>query len=214
MRLMRRLQHSRWKAATAPLSSPTSSPHAVSYQTLPDHYAMLEHVRSTQPTRVAQLLPAVTGSELNSLESTGWRRFTGQSNTIRKEAQFAKGNRRYWLNMVAAPIDRKQAAEVITDPPIRVTSPILQLAQGETVSVTGRVRIPTTISGNVNGAMLFDSIGGPAGSLRWRRQTNGWVQFDILREAETDTPFYLTFLLSGLGQMQVSDLEVVVYPSR
>jgi hypothetical protein len=214
MRLLRRLQHTRWKAATEPLSSPTSSPHAVSYQTLPDHYAMLEHIRSTQPTRVAQLLPAVSGNEPDSLENSGWRRFTGKSDTIRKEAQFTKGNRRYSLNMVASPIDRKQTPEVITEPPIRVTSPILQLTQGETVSVTGRVRIPTTISGNVNGAMLFDSIGGPAGSLRWRRQTNGWVPFDILREAETDTPFYLTFLLSGLGQMQVSDLEVVVYPGH
>ena len=116
------------------------------------------------------------------------------------------------MMLFASPLDRDTAPEIVSEPPIRVTSPIQQLQRGEIAYVTGRVRLPSTVVGNVNGAMVFDSISGVAGAIRWRKQTNGWVQFDLLREARADGPFYLTFLLSGFGRLQVADLEVVVYP--
>ena len=97
---------------------------------------------------------------------------------------------------------------------MRVMSPILSLNAGDVVHVRGRVRLPAPIAGSVNAAMIFDSLLGPAGALRWRDTTDGWEEFDFVREAQDDSSFYLTFLLSGLGQLQVADLEAAVYPAE
>ncbi|MFK7820034.1 MAG: hypothetical protein AB8G99_15025, partial [Planctomycetaceae bacterium] len=170
------------------------------------------HMQTVESRKVARLLPAVTGNDAESLTNTGWNRSVSRSENTRRGAQFIKGNGRYSLMLFAEPLDKKSAPEIVAQPPIRVTSPIQQLERGEIAYVTGRVRLPSTVVGSVNGAMVFDSISGVAGAIRWREQTNGWVQFDLLREAKSDGPFYLTFLLGGFGQLQVADLEVVVYP--
>lgn len=213
MRYLRRLQHLRWKSATRSLSSPLSSPHVVSYQTLPDHQALINHIRTAQPIRATRLLPGVTGNDESALRNTGWSRFAGTSALVRKEARFLKGRERYSLALTAAPADSKDIPGTIAEPPIRVTSPVLQINRGEIAYVTGRVRVPVSVTGSERGAMLFDNIGGPSASLRWKRRTNGWVQFEMLREAKADGPFYLSLLLSGLGRMEIADLEVVVYPT-
>ncbi len=213
MRVLRRLQHWRWQRATGRQPG-VFSPHTVSYQTLPDHYRLMQRLKSQRPQRTVRLLPELSGTAVKTLSNTGWSRFPGRLSGIRAEAQFLKGRDRYSLALLAIPEQQSSAPEVVADPPMRVMSPILSLNAGDVVHVRGRVRLPAPIAGSVNAAMIFDSLLGPAGALRWRDTTDGWEEFDFVREAQDDSSFYLTFLLSGLGQLQVADLEAAVYPAE
>lgn len=213
MRLLRRLQHARWKTATQKLSSPVASPYAVSYQTLPNHNALHAHLLSVRADRVANLMPLVSGNNATTLRNTGWSRFPGASDAIRKQARFARAGERYSLTLTAAATNPRESPEIIAVPPMRVTSPVMNVTPGEIVRVSGRVRVPTAIAANVDGAMLFDNMTGPAGAIRWGKQTRGWVPFELVRTADAAGAFYVTLLLSGLGSVQVSDMAVEVYPA-
>lgn len=212
MQYLRRLQHTRWKAMTQNLSSPVASPYATSYSGLASHNALARHLQSTAPTRRMSLMPEVTGTDTTLLKDTGWSRFPDASETIRARAQFGQGREHYFLMLSAAAANPRETPEIIARPPIRVTSPMVTVRKGEIVRVSGRVRVPSTIAANVDGAMLFDNLTGPGGALRWGRKTRGWVPFQLVRTARADGGFYVTILLSGLGSVQVSDLNVDVFP--
>lgn len=214
LRHLRRLQHSRWQTAIARLASPVSSPHTISYQTLPDHRSMMSHLNQVSASGTVPLLPAVSGADSQSLKQTGWNRFPGQSGAVVARAQFQRGSDRYQLMMAAEPANRKEPPEIVAELPLRVTSPVVDVTGGDLVRVTGRVRVPSPIIGHVNGAMIYDNLGGPATAVRWREATDGWARFELIRESQDDAPFQLTFLLSGLGQMHIADLQVEVYPGR
>ncbi|MFK7819809.1 MAG: hypothetical protein AB8G99_13900, partial [Planctomycetaceae bacterium] len=88
MRYLRRLQHYRWSNAVKGHSTALSSPHTLSYQTLPDHYELLRHMQTVESRKVARLLPAVTGNDAESLTNTGWNRSVSRSENTRRGAQF------------------------------------------------------------------------------------------------------------------------------
>ncbi len=212
MQYLRRLQYHRWATMTRNLSSPVASPYATAYSTLPLHNVLTQHLRSTAPSRAVSLFPRVTAQNTALLKNTGWSRFPDPSETIRAKAQFGRGGERYFLMLSAAAANRGETPEIIARPPIRVTSPVVNVRSGELVRVSGRVRVPSAIAANVDGAMLFDNLSGPDGALRWGEKTRGWVPFELVRRANADGGFYVTVLLAGLGSVQVSDLNVEVFP--
>ena len=214
MQLLRRLQHVRWLAGTQMLPSPSSSPYGGSYNDLPNQVRLMEHLEANEPTRAAALMPVVTTGEAASLQAANWRHSTNDTPLIQSRAKFTEGTTHYELEMAAVPVSQKAVPDFVSTPPVRVTASPLQLEPGELVRVRGKVLLTSPIVGNVNGAMVFDNLLGPSGAVRWRKPANGWQEFELIRETNEATEFYLTFVLSGLGTVRVADVEVTVYPQR
>lgn len=214
MGLLRRLQHVRWRAGSRMLGANVSSPHGACYSDLPNQIRLAEHLQSVQPVRTASLMPIMSGSETSSLQAANWKHSASNTASIQSRAKFVKGTTRYELDMLARPANPKSIPDFVSVPPVRVTAAPLQLEPGELVRVRGKVRLEQPVIGNVNGAMVFDNLMGPSNAVRWRKPTNGWQEFELIRETDKASQFYLTFVLTGLGQARIADIEVAVYPGR
>ena len=56
--------------------------------------------------------------------------------------------------------------------------------------------------------MLYDSLGGLAGALRWRTIAP-WQKFELVRDVPETCELTLTMALSGLGEIRFDVLEVI-----
>ncbi len=84
---------------------------------------------------------------------------------------------------------------------------------GQIVHISGWVRATSPTVGSLDGAMIYDSLHGAAGGLRWH-EAGGWQRFQMIREITQSGPFTLTFVLNGLGELQLDELRVVPHNPR
>jgi hypothetical protein len=61
--------------------------------------------------------------------------------------------------------------------------------------------------GNLDGAILYDSLAGPGAALRWRK-TADWQKFELVREVTETSGLTLTMALTGLGEILFDELEI------
>ncbi len=87
----------------------------------------------------------------------------------------------------------------------------VHLNAGDVVCIRGQVRVPSPISGSVDGLMILDSLGGDALAERID-QTNGWREFVLYRAAPHAGDLTLTFALTGLGEAWVDDVSIRLIP--
>jgi hypothetical protein len=89
-----------------------------------------------------------------------------------------------------------------------VTTPPVAVRAGQIVHMNGWVRLVTPIVRNLDGAMLYDSIGGPEGAIRWH-DASDWKRFELIREVQESGDLTLKISLSGLGEVQFDDLRII-----
>ena len=96
--------------------------------------------------------------------------------------------------------------------PVWVTSPPIPVYAGETLCITGYVNIPQKLQGNVDGLMIFDSLGGESLALRFTETDGQWRQFVCYRAVPNVVPprasMRVTFALSALGEVRFDDLQI------
>jgi hypothetical protein len=81
--------------------------------------------------------------------------------------------------------------------------------KGQLVFIRGWVKVAAPSIGNLDGAMLYDSLGGPTAALRWRTVSD-WKKFEIVREVTATTDLTLTMAVAGLGDIRFDDLEIIL----
>jgi hypothetical protein len=101
----------------------------------------------------------------------------------------------------------------VTRNPVTVTTPEITVRAGQVIHISGWVRVVSTISGSLDGAMLYDSQNGPVGALRWHERS-GWRRFVMVREVQYSGKLNLTMTLTGLGEIQFDDLRVTPHTPR
>jgi len=93
-----------------------------------------------------------------------------------------------------------------------ITTPQIPVYAGETLCITGYVNIPQKLQGNVDGLMIFDSLGGEPLALRWTDTGGQWRQFAFYRAVPTAVPpnasICVTFALGGIGEVRLDDLQI------
>ena len=96
--------------------------------------------------------------------------------------------------------------------PVWITTPQIPVYAGETLCITGYVNIPQRLKGNVDGFMIFDSLGGESLALRWTDTGGQWQQFTLYRAVPSAVPpnatMCVTFALGGLGEVLLDDLQI------
>jgi hypothetical protein len=213
MQLLRQLQRTHWENAVAGLIAPTSSPHAVCFNTLPDHWRLMSGIgRSTQGVE-ENLLRSGNFEDLNTMRVDGWeQKRTAVADPQRKIAELDEdaASGRLCLRVRSSSARGAPPAQHI-GPDVLVTSPRLPVRGGQIVFISGRVRVDQIEPGDIDGLMIYDNIKGTVGALRWQRVSAGgrWEDFQIIREVLATTDVQLTIELHGEGDVRLDDLNVM-----
>lgn len=214
MQLTRILQRAHWQDAVHSLASPVSSPHTLCFQTLPDHWRMVARLGRSPNKLDADLLPSGDFEDAQAILAEQWRHSQNDLEGIQAAVDLYQaptagpGKGEYVLRMVAVPRPGQDLPQVVEQSPVTVTTPAVEVHGGQIVHISGWVRVAAPIIGSLDGAMLFDSVAGPAGALRWHGRS-GWQRFELIREIERTGPLSLTMSLTGLGEVQFDDLRIV-----
>ncbi|MFN0054041.1 MAG: hypothetical protein ACKV0T_17820 [Planctomycetales bacterium] len=210
LQLLRILQHLYWSDAVRRLPSPVSSPHTLCFQTLPDHWDMMARLGRAKNSAGSNALRSGDFEDFDTLVSEGIRHEETAIKGVQATAELCprphKGT--YALRLIAAPVVSQEPPAQIDDRPVTVTTPPVTVYEGQLVYTSGWVKVAAPSLRNLDGVMLYDSIGGPATALRWRSRTE-WQKFELVREVTKTGPFTLTLTLSGLGEVFFDDFQII-----
>lgn len=210
LQMLRVLQRAHWNDTVRKLRSPVYSPHAICFQTLPDHWELVSRLGQSSLKSNVNLLPSGDFENIDAMLADGWRHEQRTSGIIRTAGELYPRPHcgTHCLRLVAVPETNHDVPSVVTERPITVTSPPIQVRAGQIIHISGFVRVAAPCVGNLDGAMLYDSLVGQTGALRWQANSD-WQPFELLREAAADGEFTLTLTLTGLGEILFDDLKVV-----
>ena len=213
LQALRILQRAHWETATHRLASPVGSPHTLCFQTLPDHWRLIEKLGKSATRGSENLYPKGDFEVLDfpTLSRFGWQQATPPSG-VRAAVQVlaATGRKGRCLRLVATPETNSDPPSVIDTPPITVTAPPVAVRAGQVLHISGWVRLASPITGSLDGVTLSDNLTDSTGSWHWREKRE-WQRFEMLREAYVDGPYWLTITLHGLGDVQFDDLQLIAH---
>jgi len=218
-RSLRLVERTYWDAAhrTADgraLGSPVTSPAAVVFATLPQHWRLVDRLQSGRFSH-----NQVAGGDFEDADAmvrAGWRYYPQSPTnppTVAPSVDLAPEaarSGRLGLRLSAVPIDPRRPPAVVESPPILFTSPTISLEAGQIACIRGWVQVPGAITGSADGLLIVDSLAGEALAERIGR-TDGWQEFLLFRAAPRAGPMCGTFALSGLGEARLDDVSIQVF---
>ncbi len=215
MKLLRILQRSHWEAAVRSLTFATASPHAVSYQTLPDHWKMIARLGSSPMKIDSNLIRSGDFEDIELMSVEGWQHIQDDSPDLRRSAELYQSGRsgNYCLRLVAAPAAGNEIPQVIDKAPVTVKTPPVLVRAGQVVHVGGWARVVAPIAANFDGATLSDNLLGNVAAIRWN-EPQEWQPFELIREIQQSGELQLTITLHGLGEIHFDDLQINTHTPR
>lgn len=207
MAFTRQVQRAYWDQAVKHLSSPVASPHAVCFQTLPDHWRMLKRMDRHKSAGGENLLRSGSFEDQDAIQ-TQWtvRKEVSGRPPIALNTKSAEG--RYSLALTALPTSERMPP--VDDPLITLYSPPVPVRTGQLVLITGKVLIPRDLQGSTDGLVVYDTLKGSVGAHRFRKASppGKWQSFEIYRDVLSSGEFKLVFELRGWGEAWIDDLKV------
>jgi len=210
MRSLRLVERSYWDAAVEGLVEPITSPAALSFDTLPCHWRLMDRLAAGHfgPNRVA----AGDFEDIGTMIRAGWRHIPNSDPAFQTAVDLvptAARSGRLGLRLSVTAVDRENPPSVVENPPIQFTSPPVSVEVGQIVCIHGWVRVPTDIIGSTDGLLIVDSFTGEALADRIG-PTGDWRQFALYRVAVESGPMCVTFALSGMGEAWLDDVAIQV----
>ena len=204
------LQRNHWEHAIRTSPNTTTSPWAVSFQSLPEHWNLMRRLEKLGSLDAMEnLLPSGEFEDIGTLVAEHWKHQQTMLETVQSSAELypvAKQGKSS-LRLAASPIAREPNANSISNPPVTVVSPGVSVHAGQYVRVTGWAKIPTPIIGSIEGALIFDSLLGKSGAVRLKA-VQDWQRFELLRPVTETQEMTMTISLQGLGELLVDDLRI------
>ncbi len=211
MQLLRILQRAYWNDAVRSLSSPVSSPYAVCFQTLPDHWRMIERIGRSQAREDTNLLRSGTFEDIDTMIVEGWKHRQTAIDGVQAEAELYPANNRpkgkYCLRLIAVQKASEEPLPPVVQPPVRVTTPGVPVRAGQIAHISGWIRVASAIRGSSDGVTIYDNLNGPSGALRFT-EASDWKWFEMLREVQSSGDLHVDFVLNGLGEVQFDDVQI------
>ena len=206
--LLRILQRGHWAHAVQSTSSPTSVPHTVCFQTLPDYWKLVQGLGTGEIEEVS-LLRSGQFEDRDAMFVEGWTRDVSTSEEIVVYDALDPSNTHegeYCLRAASIPAQGKQAVS-LDKPAITYKSPSFSLKPGDLLHVSGWVRIPRPIEQSIDGFRIYDSHFGSATCLQWSEKSD-WQSFELIRPIWKQEEIRIIFELNGLGDVAIDDLKI------
>lgn len=216
MQLCRTLQYAHWNEAVLSqgVTAPLSSPYTVCFQTLPDHWRLVERIGRAADRPQDNMLLTGDFEDPNTIRGE-WIHSQHAVEGVRGNATLVSSPHqgKFSLKLVASASPGFEPPVVIPRAPVTVTSPPVRVHAGQVLYVTGWINVVTPVSGSLDGVTFHDNIGGMLGALRFTERL-GWQRFQFLRDVREDTNFRLTANLNGIGEVLLDDLKVIPHSER
>lgn len=215
MRNLRQVQQLCWKDAIAELTSPTASPHTISFQTLPEHWRLMHYLDQQSFRMTENLLPSGDFEDRRTILQAGWSRNAADKSIFSATADIISDGRMGKMLRLAAwhsdPSAKTGSRDDVT--PLVVTSPPVPVEAGDVVIVRGRVRRGRAVSAaSTRPLMVFDSELGPECSMRTELDSE-WTPFEMTRPIARSGQFRLSFGLTGQSEVHLDDLSIQKVPA-
>ena len=197
-----------WQAIASNSNSAVSLPLAMTETTLNE---AAYHLHAVDNARLsANVLPGGDFRDVQSMLSAGWRHFRQSSAAAASAVELvpAPGSKPgACLMLRAAPAANEIVSRLVETPPVWVTSPAVQVAEGQLVRIEGQIYIPHAITDSVDGLLIAESIGGEPLAYR-AGATKGWQRFTLYRVATRTGPLSITIALTGHGEAWIDDVSI------
>jgi hypothetical protein len=221
MRPLRIIMRASWDQAVKEMGTePVASQYALSFYTLPQHWAFWQDLQRRRPAN--NVLPDGDFESANDSAPDGW--LMEQVDEVLPQDQVAisakrvkdspKVGRQCLLLEMHTKDPTKPAPGVLERSYVAIHSPAVRLQPGTLVKISAWVKVPASIGASCDGALLFDSIGGEPMALRQTGPTNGWKQFAFYRKVPASGVFNVTMALQGLGKVYFDDVRVEPMTAR
>jgi hypothetical protein len=209
IRALRLIQRAHWEAAVKGLGLPQTSPYAVSFQTLPEHWQFMRE--ASTGTYGSDLIPAGDFESAEAVQQSGWTQqpFDGPDTLEFRTSLSSREPHggRYDLHLRVEPKPDATEPGTLEHAWAALTSQAISLNTGDVLRIRFWLRIPQPIRGGLDGAVVYDSLGGRALAVT-RHARLEWKQFELYRRADRPTSFTFTIALAGAGDLHVDDLSI------
>lgn len=214
MQLTRILQRAHWNDAVRALKGApiVTSPYLTCFQTLPEHWELME--RFGQSAGVgASLLAGGNFEDFDRLIAEGLVHQQTEIDGVRATAEhYPKGHSgRYALKLAAGPERGRETPRVVSETPVQIRTGPVRVEPGQVIHISFWLRIPNKIVSNLDGVVIYDSVGGAEQALRLNGPVPGWTQYQLLREVRESSDLTLTLALAGLGEVLIDDVAITAY---
>ena len=204
-------------------------PTSASFATLPEYIELIKQWVRVKPGE--NRLPTGDGEDANQWLQAGWYSLRALTEGVEPEVTVAdstaarSGMGGILMRLSPTPSSTASTSGAATfisgnsggvipleKASVWITTPQIPVYAGETLCITGYVNIPQKLQGNVDGLMIFDSLGGEPLALRLTDTGGQWQQFAFYRAVPTAVPpnatVCVTFALGGIGEVRLDDLQI------
>ena len=211
LRPLRILMRAQWEQATRGLDSAVASPYAVSFFTLPRHWRFLDDLRQTMPG--ANVLPEGDfEKDAAGRIAASWLPQQTTLDDVTLKIQPETKNPKHGRQALALdimPQDPKAIPLALDRTFLALNSPAVRLQPGTLVRISAWMAVPFPITGSVDGALFYDSIGGEPLAIRVSSTPGGtWKQFTLYRRVPASGTVSVTLALTGLGRVLFDDVRI------
>ncbi|MBD3674548.1 MAG: hypothetical protein HUJ26_13585 [Planctomycetaceae bacterium] len=220
MQLLRILQRQHWEATISTLPHPATSPYATSFQSLPEHWELVQKVGRQSEYEVLSRLASGDFEDVQKMFRDGWQHQQVKSPGVESAAELyptedppPQTEGQFSLRLATVPLDIDSPPALVSEKTVQVATPPVSVKAGDIVYVSGWVRVRFPASNRLDHALISDSVNRASGCIRLD-YNRGWHKFELLREINDSGPFQVFFELEGLGEMQIDDVEVVTLQPR
>jgi hypothetical protein len=216
LRPLRILMRAQWEAAVRlqEMTLPISSPYAVSFYTLPQHWRFMDSIAQLRPDANMltggdfELPPKETQNWPLDLvpdpkEATALDAVVGEAKRVREEPKEG----RQCLMLQIKPKDPAVIPSELERTFLAVHSPDVKLPPGTKVKISAWIRIPAGICATSDGALFYDSAGGEPLAVRSVYPFT-WKHFVLYREVPASGTINVTVALTGIGKVYFDDVRI------
>jgi hypothetical protein len=208
MQPLRILMRKQWVEATKGLDVPVASPYAVSFYTLPRHWAFMQPFRTGKTG--SNVLPGGDFETRVDQPGTTWTVQDARLDAVVLTAQSVTDSPKegkQCLMLDIKPQNPLAPPEALERTFLAINSPQVRLPPGTPVAISGWLRIPAPIKASVDGALFYDSAGGEPLAIRLTNPT-GWKKFTLYRRVPASGQIGVTLALTGIGTAYFDDIRI------
>ena len=192
----------------------TSSAAAVAFNTLPQHYRLLDWLEDKSFSE--NLLPSGSFDDPESLEDAPWTpqnyEYDGVTGKVFLTNKTTYRDRGRAIHLTVEPTDAKTGVDGLLPffdfPPVAIRSPEIPVKAEYLYRISVVVKCPLPPVAGMGGVVVRDSIGGEMLQFRTSEKLTDWTRVVVYRRAPADGVLTVTLGLAAYGDAYFDDFRV------